>query len=314
MNYEKYTVSNFLSALAKPSLFVYEAERFLSKIPFRLKYGTGTDIMTKDWDNLIILDACRMDYFAEYNDIDGELREIISKGSHSKEFINANFSGRTLYDTILVTANPFVEQLSNDVFFKVYYSELFDHWDDSLNTIPPEAVVDAAVKMHEQYPNKRLITHFMQPHVPFIGPTGRDLYDQFEFGTFNPALRESEDFDIPEVSLQRAVREGNIQIEELRQAYGENVQIAIRYAKNLIEQLEGKSVVTADHGELLGERVFVTRRYEHPAGLYVPELRIVPWLVVDSDYRREICQGEPSAFEKLEERTRESRLKALGYV
>jgi len=28
---------------------------------------------------------------------------------------------------------------------------------------------DAAIEAYEQFPNKRLIIHFMQPHGPFIG-------------------------------------------------------------------------------------------------------------------------------------------------
>lgn len=308
----RYTLSNFISALKNPSKLLYEPEYLLSKYLFQLKYGGGIDVMDRDWDNLIILDACRADYFSEYNDIDGDTRTVVSHGTTSSEFIDANFAGRELHDTIYVTANPFVERLSDDVFFKVYYSELFEKWDRSLKTIPPEALVEATVRMHERYPNKRLITHFMQPHVPYIGPFGRELSERYEFGVFNPGLKDADDFDVPEVSISQAVTDGAIGEDELKRAYGENVQIAIEHAEELIDRIDGKSVITADHGEMLGERVLVTKRYEH-ANAHTRELRVVPWHVVDGD-RREIREGDPTEFSRLDEDLRESRLKALGYA
>jgi len=196
------------------------------------------------------------------------------------------------------------------VFFKVYYSNLFDEWDESLNTIPPEAVVEAAINMNRQYPNKRIIAHMMQPHAPYIGPTGKELYKRYKFGLFNHSVKKNSDFDIPNVSIPQAMQDGSIKQHELRQAYEENVQIALRHAECLIEKLGGKSVITADHGELLGERVLLKKRYSH-GRFHTPELRVVPWLIVDADERRNITSGSPKSFENLDRR--ETHLEALGY-
>lgn len=309
----RYTASKLLSALKDPVKLVREAERILSKPLFRRKYGKGINIMEKDWDNLIILDACRADYFSEYNTIDGEFETVISAGSNSREFIDANFREQELHDTIYVTANPFVERISDDVFFRVHYSELFGEWDEDINAIPPDALVEATLQIHKEYPNKRIITHFMQPHVPFIGPTGMELYDRYEFGVFNPKLKQRDGFDIPNHSFPTAVRQGYITQEELEQAYAENVQIGIEHAKELVEQLGGRSVITADHGEALGERFIIMRHYEHGGRRYTPELRVVPWLIVDSDDRRDVIEGEPKTFNRLDDEKRDGHLKALGY-
>ena len=310
----RYTLSNLRRAVTEPSLFAREGERVLSRLVFQRTHDPGIDVMSETWDNLLILDACRADSLAALDVIDGEFRTVVSRGSSSREFIEANFAGRRLHDTVLVTANPFVEILSDDVFFEVCYAELFERWDDELKTIPPEAVVDAALRMRERHPNKRLLVHFMQPHAPYIGPTGQELYERYEFGVFNPRVMERQGIDGAHANVREAVRDGPIREAELKQAYAENVRIAADHAKELVDRLDGRSVITADHGEMLGERVLVSKRYGHAPGVYTPELRVVPWLVVESDEPRHVTEGEPSGFARLDDETRETRLEALGYL
>jgi hypothetical protein len=300
-----------MAAIRNPDLFVEEFERMFLKQIFQYRYGSGIDVMDRDWDNLIILDACRVDYFAKHNRMDGELQRVVSKGSSSGEFIEGNFSNGTFHDTILVTANPFVEEIGDDVFFRVRYSDVFDSWDDSLKTIPPESIVDITLEMHERYPDKRLVAHFMQPHAPYIGPTGRELSERNGFGVFNPNL---DAFDIHDAGIPGAIDEGYVDEHELRQAYAENVEIALDHAQRLVDGLNGKSVITADHGEGLGERGLLLRHYGHSRRLYTPELRIVPWFVISSEDRRSVTTGEPVGFEGLDERTLDSRLHELGYL
>lgn len=307
---ERYTISNLLRALRNPSKIIREAERIYNEKVLESRYD-GIDVMEQDWDNLIILDACRADTFAEYNEIDGEFKTVVSKSNESKEFMQKNFNNKELYDTIYITANPFVERLSENTFFKIHYSSLFDEWDDSINTIPPNAVVEATLEMNERFPEKRIMSHFMQPHAPYIGPTGEELYEQYEFGVFNPNVKDTSDFDIPNANIPQAVRDGPIEEHELKQAYEENVQIVLEHAETLVERLDGKSVITADHGEMLGERVLVTKGYGH-GHFHTPALREVPWLTVGSDTRREITAEEPQGFDELDDR--DSRLEALGYM
>jgi len=305
-----YTLSNLLSAIRDPGLFVRETERVLLKRKFGREFGQGIDVMDADWDNLLILDACRFDYFAEQNHIDGELDRAVSRGSNSREFIEANFADGRFHDTVLVTANPFVERLDDDTFFRICYSEVLEEWDGSLNTVPPSAVVETAIEMHERYPDKRLIAHFMQPHAPYIGPTGRELVERCEFGVFNPEMERD---GIPSDGIVDVIEDGSVSEEELRRAYVENVEIAIEHAESLVEALDGRSVITADHGEALGERGLFRRHYGHGPRLYTPELRVVPWHVVPADERRTVTAGEPESFERLDGETRDSRLQALGY-
>ena len=98
-------------------------------------------------------------------------------------------------------------------------------------------------------------------------------------------------------------------------AYRKNLQLVLDEVDTLLDSLDGKTVVMADHGELLGEShlTLPLRKYGHPTGIRVPELVEVPWLVCDSDDRfwnvAEKPEGERT--ESIEEV--ESLLRDLGY-
>ncbi|RQG91529.1 hypothetical protein EA462_06100 [Natrarchaeobius halalkaliphilus] len=88
------------------------------------------DIIASEWDNLILLDACRFDMFQTASDIDGSISKTISKGSTTKEFLENTFSNAEYYDTVYVTSNPqYVNVGLNDVFHAV-----IDVWDWGIST------------------------------------------------------------------------------------------------------------------------------------------------------------------------------------
>lgn len=281
-----------------------------SKLKFKYRYSNGIDVMKKDWDNLLILDACRYDIFKERNLMKGELDFIVSSASDSRTFLKKNFAGKDLHDTVYVTANPFVELIDDGVFFDVYYKEVMERWDEEINTVHPEEVVDVAIAAHNDNPNKRLIVHFMQPHAPYIGDFGIELNERVQFGKHHPDL---DGYKIPDIGIAGAVKTGQITESELRQAYVENVEIVLKHAEKLVSELNGKSVVTADHGEMLGERVFLHSEYGHRPYLYTPELRIVPWFICEYKTRKQITEDPPKEFSRLNEQIRKDHLESLGY-
>ena len=312
---ERHNFQNFLNALRKPSKFLREFERVASRQTFELNRGEGINVVEKDWDNLIILDCCRTDYFREICDIQGEYESVVSQGNESRSFIEHNFAGRDLSDTIYVTANPFVEYLDKDVFYRVDYSEVYEGWDQELRTVPPEVVSKRTKIMHEEYPNKRIISHFMQPHAPYIGDFGQSLVEKHDFGILNNKLRK-EGYDIPNISIPQAVKNGPVSKEELRKAYKENLEIVWDEVKSLLDNINGKTVITSDHGEMLGEELFGRERYGH-GRYHTSELRIVPWFGTEYEERRDITKGDITkgditrGFDYIDDR--ESRLIALGY-
>lgn len=84
----------------------------------------------------------------------------------------------------------------------------------------------------------------------------------------------------------------------------------------LLAELEGKTVVTGDHGELIGEKTIYTpnpTKGGHHREIYVPELRVVPWLVVESDERPEIITEQPVENDTISDEIVNQRLRSLGY-
>lgn len=277
----------------------------------------GEYVVEQDWDNLILLDGCRYDLFETvYRDqfrdrIKGDLRVSRSRGSGSPEFLRENFQGRELDDTVYVTANPFVVKVLDDPFY--YVDHVWKtHWDDELETVRPASVVEKAKRATQRFPHKRLIVHFMQPHHPFIGDTRLD-----KDRGFVGAIAKSTDQEVPDAEfVWERLRRGSVDYEEVWDAYKANLVLALEHAENLIGSISGKHVITSDHGNAFGERFlpFPTKVYGHGKNLRLDALVNVPWLVIESENRREISthEGREAGNRDLDD-TVDDRLESLGY-
>lgn len=299
------------SALYRGSTYTVDLPlRKIYSLIFQYSHGSGIDVMDQDWDNLIILDACRYDYFSKQIELEGELKPVISKGAHSSEFIQKNFLGKKMHDTIYVTANPYYNKLQKENFYSV--DHLFDQWNERFETILPQDVVDRAINVHNLHPNKKIIVHFMQPHIPYLGSTAKKIRNRVDLTGYGYTTTQKEK-DNRGITWWRALDKGKITEKEIKKAYGETLDIVLEHAEKLIESLDGKSVITADHGEMLGERGVIQKRYAHPHDIYTEQLRKVPWFVPPFDARRSVTAEQPLEFEKLDENTLDNRLRALGY-
>ena len=167
-------------------------------------------------------------------------------------------------------------KIGDGTFYSV--DHLFDKWNKKFETVLPENVKDRSVKVHNKYPDKRLIIHFMQPHIPYLGSTARDIRNRVNLTGYGYYTTKKQK-DNRGKTWWAALEDGEITEEEIIQAYSETLDIVISEAKELIETLGGKSIVTADHGEMLGERGLIQKRYAHPHDIYNDQLRIVPWFV-----------------------------------
>lgn len=300
-------------AASNPRLAIGEVRKYAVKANARLhQLGgiDGVDVMAEDWDNLLLLDGCRVDAYTESEGRpDDPLETRFSRASTSQTFIERNFNGRELHDTVYVTANPYVKDLDLGVFHTVV--NVLDEWDDDLQTVPPAAVTLAARAAHDRYPEKRLIVHFMQPHYPFIGPTGRELTHR--------GYHLEHDGELPP-SVWRVLQYGyegyeDVTHDRVWNAYIENLEIVLEHVDELLDTLVGRTVISADHGNLLGERVWPipARAYGHPKGLRAPELVEVPWHVIEDEERKFVVSEPPiNAAERVDGDV-EAQLKALGY-
>jgi hypothetical protein len=274
---------------------------FFLRWNFERKYGQGIDIIEEDWDNLIILDACRYDIFKQHTRFEGELKKVVSAGYNSWSFQSANFVNRDLSDTIYITANPFSPRIPEKTFFKMI--SLLEDWNVEVGATLPQAVNSKALEMMVEYPNKRLIIHYMQPHDPHIG----DYEHEFEQeGRDGPNKRKEG------ITVFEATRTGVINHEELRKSYIANLEYVEAEIESLIKKLPGKTVITADHGENLGDRVFGIRFYSHR--FHTPQCRLVPWLELDYESRKKIIPDDPVADVRPGQNTIDRRLRDLGYL
>lgn len=300
----------------------------LRRAIFIKRYGNMVDIMKKDWDNLIILDACKYSTFLENNTIDGTLTKVISKGSHSNEFIKHNFLGKDLSDTIYITANPNAEIIEEDVFYKIKKTYTEKNLEKQLDYsgVSPEKIIETVIQTLNEHPDKRIIVHFMQPHSPYLGEYATDLrkklYDEESISFLRTHDKESF-FEATEslVDLRDAESNDYIERSQLIKAYKENLNFVLEYVSKLLQQISGKSVITSDHGELLGKTdSFIynnlpsTNMHGHPSYTYLPELRFVPWLEVDGyENRRDVIKEEPLEDDNIEQSAIDEQLRALGY-
>lgn len=254
----------------------------------------GFDLMERDWDTAIILDACRFDYFKSENIFEGSLSKEISPGGASQEFIQEIFLDRQLHDTVYVTANPFVSLLDPGTFHDLIVDET---WDIGNRQAPPDQVTEAAIRAHNQYPNKRIIVHYMQPHFPIHHP-------DYEFVNEGITWRHGQFWPM------------SVSKQDVRDGYRANLRYVLSHVKELIDNIDGKSIITADHGELLGERAspIPLQTYNHHEQLYVSELLEIPWLELEYDKRRKISSDPPKAHQNINKDDQEQRLKALGYI
>lgn len=278
--------------------FMIYCPRITNNIIFRVRNGEGVNVMDEDWDTLVILDACRYDSFQDINiPFDGELQFRISQGSKSDEFLDKNFSNGKFHNTVYLSGNGYISELGLDSDGTFYHS--INVWNNSMDEIPPRQVTEEAIKTHKEFPNKRIIVHYMQPHQPFLGEIGEKLHKKYSVDNI---IKFAEEKKIPK--------------EDIWNAYEENIQIALNHVSQLIETITGKVVITADHGEMIGERqgpIPTSKIWGHPWGVRTPELIKVPWYIYSSGERRDIIEEKPVTSSSVSDEKVTQQLEALGY-
>ena len=300
-----YSVNDLIKGLRNPRKAGREIDKLIHTRGGKYEWNPrGIKIFDEDWDNLVILDACRYDTFADLADLPGRLESRHSRGSATYNFIRANFTDERLHDTVYVSANAWFLKLKDQInaevhdFIDLQYGKDDIEWaHEDLKAVTPDTVTKAALEANQDYPNKRLIVHYLQPHHPFIGPTGREHFNQ------------------QSSSLIDVVRENDQPDEVLRAAYKENLELVLPEVEKLLEHLPGKTVVTADHGEMLGDRhdYVPVRDYGHHKGIFNDATVKVPWLVHESGDRKPIEEDPPVEVDSVEMESVDEQLRNLGY-
>lgn len=169
-----------------------------------------------------------------------------------------------------ITANPHAYILNNQTFHDLI--TLNEHHDPDLGAVSPDSVVNISSRAAQQYPHKRLIVHFMQPHHPFINHEGL-LIDERGW--------EFNGNDQKEGRLWKLIKGGYIKKQDAWDAYQQSLEYVLEHVADLLESLDGKTIITSDHGNMFGERLspIPQRIYAHPKGIFMNELVKVPWFI-----------------------------------
>jgi len=270
-------------------------------------------LKTTDWDVLIILDACRADYFMEAVSDRSELSgrslgpiTVRSPFIHTPGWIHrVGPFLENIENLAYFTANPVVDREVARHGFDINLVSLWkNHWGyftwQNIPSVHPMSVTaavlaafDWAPVMHEW---NKMVVHYMQPHCPYIGEPplamGRLGQATYEFGKACHKLPRPD----------KAVEHGKITWDDVHAAYRGNLALVLDAVCNLMPHVSSlKSVVTADHGDMLGEDGL----YGHEGNFGMrPELREVPWLVLEPNSP----DGESQQPDTI------TKLKALGYV
>jgi hypothetical protein len=185
--------------------------------------------------------------------------------------------------------------------------DVWDHgWDDELGTVPPESL-SSSLREHDSLVDEadRTVIHYMQPHAPYLSrgsgqklkriQSGIRKQGEGDDGSTGGLLSSIGDRIRPRVE---SVLEGSqfvqksglwLELDPLdvvrngtRDAamdlYEENLRIVLQSVADLVPELDGRVVVTADHGEAFGEEGV----WEHHIETHIPPLVEVPWLEVET--------------------------------
>jgi len=266
-------------------------------------------IHESDWDYLIVLDACRYDYFKDnYQDfLEGELKPVKTRGTSTPEWLPKTFTSR--YNYRYFAANPYVNSLGKAheewnpaKTFRQIEDVWATDWNEEQNTVLPQDLTD---KVIQEIDERKTIIHYIQPHRPYIScPEEEKVWNLQE-----EIAGERED---EETSTKRKLIEKtrpywskffwklpyrtrwkikdllglenphwgalvqDIGEEKVREHYQKDLKMTLKEVSRLIEHLDGKVVVTADHGESLGEN----NDWGHQVGSDNPKQYTVPWLEV----------------------------------
>ncbi|WP_144903918.1 alkaline phosphatase family protein [Halobellus captivus] len=298
-----YSFPQVVSGLRNPQYLAWEINRAYYSFRCDSEFNDGgTDIFEEDWDTLVILDACRYDIFSAHESLPGDTEKRRSKASMTREWVRANFAERDLRDTVYVTAINQIQAIPKEQRPDLHDFVWVNDPEDTvtagdMKTTSPEAITRHARQALNAYPNKRLVVHYGQPHQPYLGEIGKKFTWRYDF--------------------HENVARSDVTQSEVREAYVETLDIVLSEVESLLEKLPGRTVVSADHGEMLGERMWPVpiKHYGHPDGIYVDELIEIPWHVHETGERRRITRDDNCVDLSGEDRDEiASHLEAMGYV
>jgi len=227
-------------------------------------------LVKKEWDWLVILDCMRWDFWWKYTKMGMPVK---SPASATREWCLYMKNKMDFSDIVCVNANPEVSRRLGKCFrrdLKLWDSE----WTyiNGIPTVPPDKVVNRALKLADR--KVRVIVWFIQPHFP--APLHDPPLPVFRAIPHGEVHRVDDRMPAKYIlDPRKEIEAGRLTREMIISGYESNVRWVLKELNRLLANIRGKRVViTADHGEALGEEGY----YGHWDGSDLDCLRIVPWV------------------------------------
>lgn len=299
--------------------FAYQTLRYLdmwapawntvtSRRPF------GTNIFSRDWELLIVLDTCRVD---AVNSIVNAMTEvdktshIRSVGSMSAEwmlntftedyreeiaktaFLSGNIWSHRIFEEqfhdhqrhdydMLHKGWPNWNPIEGDTF--LHYETVYPYANQDERLHPesehiPNVLTDRAIDVGREKQCERLIVHYTLPHLNHIAGAldWKSERSKLECLMSGPEVLRGLK---PEEKSYQPAREGTVSRETVYENYRQNLEFAMEYVNILCRNIDADTVViTADHGESFGENNI----WGHPYGCPFSTIKTVPWVTTTAN-------------------------------
>jgi len=264
-------------------------------------------VLEKEWDLLVVLDACRLDLFEQvapqYEFVD-TIGSSVSAASSTTGWLRANFAEKFAEECsniAYVTGNP------NSVIVDSQFGLLDEvwryAWDNEVGAIRPRPVTDRAVAAARDGDHDRMIVHYLQPHHPFL------TMPELDRGTYIPRG------DGPREKRTRTVWEqlstGDIDESTVREGYRENLELVLDEVGVLLSNVDAdRVVITSDHGNAIGEYGL----YGHPTNVPIDVLCRVPWAATTARDHGTFSSSLQPGRGATDDEAVNDRLRDLGYL
>jgi len=288
-----------------PHLIPIITSRLASRLIDRLNLYPKIDspsqkelIHRRDWDILIILDACRFDAYiaSRAPKLGGKLYHAWSPASITPHWVMRTWINGRWDDVIYISANIFINKslgpkkhLHRLFIYNLRdkFMDIVEVWrrgtDKRLHTVPPWNVYRAykTVRLKMKLRKMRLgrdykmVIHFMQPHTPYI--------TQEKLNTLIYRLDDEIKkmglglgFEYLYIPYMRKYMSKEDVDKILWNGYMNNLDLALSYVERIIRENSGKNIIiTSDHGEMMGEY----NLYYH-FDIENIQLRLVPYHII----------------------------------
>jgi len=296
------------------------------------KTNIGTNVFSRNWDVLILLDTCRVDALQEVApeyDFLSDIGSIRSVGGRSPEWIAKTFVEKyeeTIRDTAYLSANVFSKQILQerhhesiswskvnlaysllgriptvDASMLGRFEYLYEYepvGEDGLfghkdGGTPPRYVTDRGIAVNREKDFDRLVLHYLQPHPPYVA-------NAIESG------RELEQYESDWWGYLGETGD----YETIWETYLDELRYVLDDVEILLDNIDAETaVISADHGESFGE----FWEFGHKTGSINPTVRTVPWVETTAEDSGLYSPSISPPSDTESDDSVDDRLEALGY-